>query len=224
MQYSFHNNPEFHVWDQDSYDSIDINALYQNSWMARYLKQGDKILDLGCGPGYGVKVLERHGYEVLGVDLNHELVTRARAHGLNVIEKDAVDAVREMGEHYDFFCMSDFVEHIPLEVVFAICSEVSKLPAKKLFLCTPNLDSMMGFKFWFHMPTHVNAMHPYVIRQMLEKMNYKIIEEWSEYGNLPGRGWKLKIRCWILDKLFGPTQARLFHGGANICFVAESKS
>jgi hypothetical protein len=73
------------------------------------------------------------------------------------------------------------------------------------------------------MPTHINAMHPYVIRKMLHNLRYKILKEWSEYGELPGKGWKLWLRKKIVRTLFG-TQAELFLEGANINFIAEIKS
>lgn len=224
MQYQFEQNPEFHVWDLGSYDSLDTRALFQSSWMGKYLRPGDRVMDIGCGPGYGVKVLKENGYSVLGVDLNEVLVTRAVACGLNVIKQDALQAVRERAADFDVFCMSDFIEHVPLPVVIELCGEIAKKPGARLYLCTPNLDSVMGFKFWFHMPTHVNPMHPFVIRKMLLAQGYEIIEEWSEYGNLPGRGWKLRLRKWLLAKLLGPTQAQLFLGGANVCFFARAKS
>jgi len=224
MNYQFEQNPEFHVWDLGSYENMDSRALFKNSWMGRYLREGDRVLDLGCGAGYGVKILCDNGHHSLGVDLNDALVARAREAGLNVVKMDALDAVREKIADYDVFCMSDFIEHIPLQVVVDICMEIAKKPGARLYLCTPNLDSVMGFKFWFHMPTHVNPMHPFVIRRMLLNQGYEIIEEWSEYGNLPGRGWKLKLRKWLLTKLLGPSQAHLFMGGANICFFAESRA
>ena len=219
--YQFENNPEFHVWDMETYESINSIERFKNSWLSKYLKKDDAVMDIGCGPGYNVKILQDNGVKVLGVDLNELSVNRAQEHGLNVIKMDAIQAIEEYGNEYNFFYMSDFVEHVPLEVVVKILGKISQQKNATIFLCTPNLDSIMGFKFWFHMPTHINAMHPYVIRQMLTKMNYQIISEWSEYGNLPGKGWKYKLRKFILDKLLG-TQAQLFLGGANINFIAKT--
>ncbi len=221
--YQFENNPEFHVWDLETYESINSIERFKNSWLSKYLKKGDAVLDIGCGPGYNVKVLQDNGVKVLGVDLNELSVNRAQEYGLNVKKMDAIQAIEEYGNEYNFFYMSDFVEHVPLEVVVKILDKISHQKNAAVFLCTPNLDSIMGFKFWFHMPTHINAMHPYVIRQMLTKMNYQIINEWSEYGNLPGKGWKYKLRKFILEKLLG-TQAQLFLGGANINFIATTKN
>jgi 2-polyprenyl-3-methyl-5-hydroxy-6-metoxy-1,4-benzoquinol methylase len=221
-QYQFENNPEFHVWDLTSFEELDTKSQYKNSWYPRHLREGDAVLDIGCGPGYTVKMFVDNNIKVLGIDLNEVLVNRAQQKGLPVIKMDAVEAIEKYKHEYNFFHMSDFVEHVPLEVVVKILGAISQIKDARIFLATPNLDSLMGFKFWFHMPTHINAMHPFVIRNMLNKMGYEIVQEWSEYGHLPGRGWKYKLRKKFLQMLLG-TQAELFVGGANICFIAKTK-
>lgn len=223
--YQHGTNPEFHVWDLGDYGSPANSACaYAAGWMKRCLSPGDAVMDIGCGAGYGVKVLHDSGHKVLGVDLNDVLVAKARSQGLNVLKLDALEAIQRYGPDYNVFCLSDFIEHVPLQVVWEIFGVLAARPGVKIYFCTPNLDSLMGFKFWFHMPTHVNAMHPFVLRGMLRRLNFTVIEEWSEYGNLPGRGWKLRLRKWLLCKLVGPTQAQLFYGGANICYWVSSSA
>ena len=52
---------------------------------------GERILDIGCGEGtLTVKIVER-GATVLGVDNSPELVTAARAIGIEVLDMDAAD-------------------------------------------------------------------------------------------------------------------------------------
>lgn len=218
--YVLEDHDEFHVWDMETYESIDSKARFENSWMKTYIKPNMRILDIGCGPGYTTKILHDNHFKVLGVDLNESAISKALEQGLPVIKADAMEIIEIRGNEFDFFLMSDFVEHVPLNIVYAILKKISSLPHATIFICTPNLDSLMGFKFWFHMPTHINAMHPYVLRKMLNKLGYNIQEEWSEYGNLPGRGWKLAFRKKVLQLLLG-TQAQLFLGGANINFIAK---
>lgn len=216
--YKFKDVLDFHVWDIESYGSIDSKNRFQNSWMSKYIGPNSKVIDIGCGPGYNVKVLKDNGIDVIGVDLNEQAVAKAKLEGLPVIHADALTYLEENRHSFDIFIMSDFVEHVPLEVVYRILSILTDCKGATIFFCTPNLDSLMGFKFWFHMPTHINAMHPYVIRKMIAKLGYTIEKEWTEYGNLPGKGWKLWIRTKIVRMLFG-TQAELFMGGANINFI-----
>jgi SAM-dependent methyltransferase len=223
MSYTFKDNPEFHVWDLEDFESVDTKKRFNENHFFKFLKKGDSIMDLGCGPGYTVKVLQSNGFNTLGIDLNEISIRRAKEHGLNVEKLDAEEAVVKYKDSYNVFALFDFVEHIPLQVVVNILDEIRKVKNAKVFICTPNLNSLMGFKFWFHMPTHVNAMHPFVIRKMLDSMDFEIVSEWSEYGNLPGNGFKLWLRKKILKALFG-TQSELFLGGANICFVAKTKS
>jgi 2-polyprenyl-3-methyl-5-hydroxy-6-metoxy-1,4-benzoquinol methylase len=220
--YVLEENDEFHVWDIESYDSIDSVARFKNSWMVKYIQPTMKILDIGCGPGYTTKILVDNKIDVLGIDLNEYSISKALKQNLPVLKADALEFIHKRGKEFNFFLMSDFVEHVPLGVVYTILKQVSLIPNARIFLCTPNLDSLMGFKFWFHMPTHINAMHPYVIRKMLNKLGYKIEAEWSEYGSLPGTGWKYKLRKKILELLLG-TQSQLFLGGANINFIAKTK-
>ena len=221
--YILEDNDEFHVWDIETYESIDSKARFLNSWMSKYITTSSKVLDIGCGPGYTTKILSDNDINVLGVDLNETSVNKAIAQGLPVVKADALEVIAKRGNEYDFFLMSDFIEHVPLNVVYTILKKITAFPGAKIFLCTPNLDSLMGFKFWFHMPTHINAMHPVVIRKMLLKLGYEIVDEWSEYGNLPGKGWKYKFRKKLLELMLG-TQAQLFLGGANINFIAKVSS
>ena len=52
---------------------------------------GERILDIGCGDGALTdKIIER-GAEVIGVDNSPELVTAARAIGIEVLDMDAAD-------------------------------------------------------------------------------------------------------------------------------------
>jgi 2-polyprenyl-3-methyl-5-hydroxy-6-metoxy-1,4-benzoquinol methylase len=49
-----------------------------------------EVLDVGCGRGEFIELLNAHGIPALGIDLNHEMAEVCRARGLNVTEADAV--------------------------------------------------------------------------------------------------------------------------------------
>ncbi len=217
------DNIDVHVWDITQLDTIDSKAIYKNYRLRQYITEKDAILDLGSGPGVMVKVFRDNGFKVLGVDLNRQAIDRTLKAGLPVELIDAVEAIRKYKKEYTVFHMADFVEHIPLPVFIHILTEIGAIDNALIYIATPNLDSLMGFKFWFHMPSHITPLHPFVLYKLLNQHGFDVIDSWTEYGALPGKGWKLKVRKFILRKLFG-TQADLFFGGANICIVARAGS
>lgn len=51
-------------------------------------KDGELVLDLGCGDGQLSKMLEASGAKVLGIDIDESAVAQARARGVNAIVQD----------------------------------------------------------------------------------------------------------------------------------------
>jgi ubiquinone/menaquinone biosynthesis C-methylase UbiE len=51
-------------------------------------KKGSRVLDLGCGTGFSTMVLKEEGYEVIGCDVNENMLKHAREKGLKVVKCD----------------------------------------------------------------------------------------------------------------------------------------
>jgi SAM-dependent methyltransferase len=212
---------EIHVWTKVQPQIGLLREAYLNRFI-QTLSPGDAVLDVGCGEADMTRLLHRRGVKVLGVDVNEEMITAAKRDHLPVQQMDGLEAVRALCDEYNVVCMLDFVEHVPLEVVMEILRSVAEKPGRTLWLQTPNLDAIMGFKFWFHMPSHVTAIHPVVLRALLSRCGLEIVSEWSDYGGLPWRGFRRWITLKIINGLFGSPLADLFVGGGNICVVARS--
>jgi len=80
-------------WNSDLYEK---NARFVTDLGAPVLtllapRQGEKILDLGCGDGVLTKRIADLGCEVVGVDSSPDFVASARKRGLHVEEKSAYD-------------------------------------------------------------------------------------------------------------------------------------
>jgi SAM-dependent methyltransferase len=57
--------------------------------LERLLGRGSgRLLDLGCGTGVAIPVLERLGWSVVGVDVSEEMLDRARTRGADVARYD----------------------------------------------------------------------------------------------------------------------------------------
>lgn len=45
-----------------------------------YVKAGDAVLDIGCGPGNNAKIVSEKGVILMGIDLSADMVERAKSH------------------------------------------------------------------------------------------------------------------------------------------------
>ncbi len=210
---------ELHLWTDGSNEPGDLEPLKP---YLRHTPAGAQILDIGCGDGRVLRRLLAEGYRAEGLDLNAELVAHCVAGGLPVTQGDAREVLPRWAGKFEVYSMLDFVEHIPMDALLEILGIIARQKGARIWIQTPNLDSVMGFKFWFHMPSHVLPLHPHVLRKLLARLGYRIISEWTDYGGLPWTGFRRWLSLKILNGLLGPPQAELFVGGANICLVAEA--
>ena len=209
---------ELHLWTDGGSPVASAHLIEP---YLRWTTVGEKILDIGCGDGSLLRFLRDRGYQAEGVDLNAELAALCQADGLKVRLGDARQAIREADPDFRVFSMLDFVEHIPMDALLEILEQIAQRPGARVWIQTPNLESIMGFKFWFHMPSHVLPLHPWVLRKILDRLGFTILDEWTDYGGLPWTGLRRWITLKILNGLFGSPMTQMFLGGGNICLVAE---
>ena len=76
-----------------------------------------RALDVGCGTGLLARRLSRHCEEVVGIDLDHGAITRARAasssNTVGFIEGDAMTYPFSKGS-FDFIAVAAALHHLPL--------------------------------------------------------------------------------------------------------------
>ena len=89
------------------YDTVWTNSAigrHQRQAVWRHLdplvRNGDTILDLGCGTGEDGAHLERLGATVLGIDASHAMVRAACARGVNAHQL-AIESLSTIGGHFD---------------------------------------------------------------------------------------------------------------------------
>ena len=117
-----------------------------------------KALDVGCGRGEWLEILQRNGFDPLGVDLDAGMLQACHDLGLPVEQGDALEMLKRMPDE-SLAVVSGFhvAEHIPFDVLKDLVSETMRVlkPGGLLILETPNAENLVvGAQYFYLDPSH----------------------------------------------------------------------
>lgn len=168
-----------------------------------HLKDGEKILDLGCGRGFYIKIISQlyRNVEIFGIDNNTKYVEIARKLNKNVILGDAGD-LPFPNSCFDRVVCSEVLEHINDDN--KVISEIHRVLKNKGFalISVPNkkypfwldpINFLMERVFNFHVPSqywwlagiwadHVRLYTEDEICAKLKRVSLKIDRLWRSTG------------------------------------------
>jgi SAM-dependent methyltransferase len=136
-----------------------------------YFGGASDVLDVGCGRGEFLDLLQARGISARGLDLNHEMVEVCRARGLDVAEGDAVsylDALPD-GALGGLFA-AQVVEHLQPGYMlrFLDLAHQKLRPGSPLVLETLNPACWVAFfESFIRDITHVWPLHPETLRYLV---------------------------------------------------------
>ena len=144
------------------------------------LRKAAPVLDLGCGRGEALALLQEEGVECRGIDSSAAMVRRSSQRGLRVEQGDLLEALAgvepgSVGGIVSFHV----IEHLPPEAVDRLVrlAFAALRPGGLLLLETPNplSVSVTARSFWLD-PTHVRPVHPETLRASYESAGFAGIE------------------------------------------------
>lgn len=146
---------------------------------------GDRIIDLGCGPGVVAEFLAQHGAEVHGVDLHPKAVAAARKlnEGNPRVSFQVGDAshLPELAEaSFEKAVSCDVTEHCGYDVMLGIFREAHRLlkPGGTYFIYTPNprhwIEKLKAWGIMKGDPTHTGLRTGKVIAEALRGTGFEI--------------------------------------------------
>jgi SAM-dependent methyltransferase len=144
------------------------------------------VLDVGCGVGVFLSLLEAGGIPAVGVERNAVLACYGREMGLDIIADDALDYLALQRERFDGIYCGHFVEHLPSEAVAILLQRIHNalLPGGIAVLVFPDPESIRTqlLGFWRD-PEHVRFYHPELIVTMAAAIGLHC--EWRSYDDEP---------------------------------------
>lgn len=137
----------------------------------QYFDGAADILDVGCGRGEFLELLQARGLSARGLDLNHEMVEGCRAGGLEVAEADVVSYLKGLPDaSLGGLFAAQVVEHLQPEYLLAFLELAHhKLrPGAPIVLETLNPACWVAFfESFIRDITHVWPLHPETLRYLV---------------------------------------------------------
>jgi len=206
------------TYDEAYYRSVLRNERYRSHrWRLKWVdycldpRPGERIVDLGCGPGLLAKHLASRGAIVHGVDLSPLAVEFARRH--NAAYPNCTFAVADASccRHlpdcsFDKACSVDVTEHCGYETMCGIFAEAHRLlkPGGLYFIYTPNPRHWIEVCRRHHFilkpfPGHTGLRNAEVIIDALHRNGFEIVRHIRPPSMIPVVQWLEKL--WSLQPL-----------------------
>lgn len=147
------------------YDQARHLAAYR---YARGLAAGKKVLDAGCGEGWGTQTLADVAAEVVGIDYSADAIEYCRRTWNKAnLRFERVDLTRREGfdERFELIVNFQVLEHIPNEIAFLEGLKTLLAPGGTLLLTTPN-----RLKSFSENPYHLREYTASELRRLLERV------------------------------------------------------
>ena len=130
------------------------------------------VLDIGCGRGEWLQLLNSEGIKAQGVDRNRVFIEQCLAAGLDVVENDALVHLRNLpAESLSAVTIFHLVEHLPLPTLIKVVDEIVRTlkPGGMLIIETPNPENFIVGSYTFYAdPTHRNPIPSQTLQFLLE--------------------------------------------------------
>jgi SAM-dependent methyltransferase len=141
-----------------------------------------RALDLGCGRGEWLEILEAAKFSALGVDSDEGMLAACHERNLQVDHLDLFAALRKSADS-SLTLVSAFhvVEHLPFDLLQLLIKESLRVlqPGGILILETPNPENIAVGSHLFYMdPTHERPIPPNLLRFLSEHYGFSRAHIW----------------------------------------------
>ena len=145
-----------------------------------YFLEKELVLDLGCGRGEFLELLNENSIQGIGIDAYEEFVAYCQAKGLDVRQDDAIRFLENTEkESVDGIFAAQLIEHLSTGQLLALCHlAYEKLKQGGcLILETPNPMCLSIYMNAFYMdPSHQKPVHAKTMEYLLKREGFQKVD------------------------------------------------
>jgi SAM-dependent methyltransferase len=157
----------------------DVSAMLDERY-GELLQGHPPVLDIGCGRAELVALLAGRGVAAIGVDTDPSMVADAREQGLEVVQADALQFLRDQAPGtFGAIVATHILEHLELDPLIELLElSQSRLRPGGIFIAeTPNPASLIVLGNAYILdPTHVRPLHPKLLEFLCEASGFRSLE------------------------------------------------
>ncbi|RIK70997.1 MAG: class I SAM-dependent methyltransferase [Planctomycetota bacterium] len=223
--------PNYHAFDFTAENfglAHRIRSRLEARRLLSYCKRLDpaaRILDIGCGDGFHLKLLKEFGqpgWRLEGVDASPRAVAAARRSGLSVHLGDVETAGLDP-DSYDLVLLIATIEHVedPLSVLRAAARLLR--PGGRVVVATDNTATLdyrlFGNRHWggYHFPRHWNLFDKPSLRRLAERAGLDVVELATLVSPV---NWVYSIRNRLVDRRYPAWMVERFSLKAPVALAA----
>lgn len=172
------DNRSVSMWDHGSRKDI-------IPFMQKHLGKGAKVIDVGCGSGYGTYKLHRAGYEVEGIDISPDMVRLAekRCGKFPISFSEAnVNALPFPTAYCDSMMVINVLEWT--KSPYRALLEIKRVLKSGGLLCVGILGPTAGprshsYRRLYGEDVLINSMMPWEFTSLVSEMDFQIIDDFG---------------------------------------------
>jgi SAM-dependent methyltransferase len=141
---------------------------------------GLPVVDIGCGRGEWLELLDQHGISARGYDTNRIMISECRERGINATLGDALEAIRAMpNDSAAAITGFHIIEHIPFTTMISLFDQCLRVlhPSGLVAFETPNPANLqVATERFYYDPTHRNPLPSELVAFMVEARGFSRVE------------------------------------------------
>ena len=146
-------------------------------------RDGQTLLDIGCGPGMLLEAARARGWRCTGIDPSPVAAEHARLLGLDVVCCSFADFAP--GKQFDVVTATGVLEHVrDPGAVIAMMNEVLE-PDGQIMVAVPRdfspLQLATGLPPWWIHHTHISYFSRASLEGLLKRHGFMVVEETTDY-------------------------------------------
>jgi len=170
------DNEVFYYLFENVFYNADVVKHKQQIYL-KYISRKNtyKFLDIGCGRGEFLEILQENNIRAVGVDLNKFEITNLRQRGFEVYNADALEFLKNSNEVFAGISALQVIEHMEFNYLFTFLEECYKklVNGGVIILETINPHSLIGLANFYVDPTHTKPLPPELLAFLLEWIGFK---------------------------------------------------